>query len=195
MKSARQSENNHYFNNTIPSAVLLLQSGDLLKFDENGMIFVAEPVCKVRLLCLRQNLCSNLFRFLIRRKHLQYSATVELLLNEMKLMVPSNVESPPDARCLLSICNRFPAVFELVCKESENFNFYRASVALNESIVKKDENLYWRVVLDCEYANIINFEFNEENNNYGCSFCDCENCQSLTKENYFGGEGGVSCSA
>uniref|UniRef100_A0A914MTQ8 BTB domain-containing protein n=1 Tax=Meloidogyne incognita TaxID=6306 RepID=A0A914MTQ8_MELIC len=196
MKSARQSENNHYFNNTIPSVVLLLQSGDLLKFDEKGMLSVAEPVCKVRLLCLRQNLCSNLFRFLIRRKHLQYSATVELLLNEMKSMVPSNVESPPDARCLLSICNKYPAVFELVCKESENFNFYRASVALNESIVKKDENLYWRVVLDCEYANIINFEFNEENNNYGCSFCDCENCQSLTKENYFGGEGGgVSCSA
>ncbi|KAL7076634.1 hypothetical protein ACQ4LE_003807 [Meloidogyne hapla] len=193
MKTARQSENNQYFNNTVPSVVLLLQAGDLLKFDDKGNIFVAEPVCKVNLLCLRQNLCSNLFRFLIRRKHLQYRATVELLLEEMKKMVPSNVESQPDARCLLSICNRFPAVFELVCKENENFNFYRASVALNESIVKKDGSLYWRVVLDCDCANI-NFE-EEEDKNYGSSFCDCENCQNLStkfEENYFGG---VSCSA
>jgi len=64
MKTARQSENNHYFNNTIPSVVLLLQSGDLLKFNEKGMLSVAEPVCKVRLLCLRQNLCERNFEFL-----------------------------------------------------------------------------------------------------------------------------------
>ena len=94
------------------------------------------------------------------------------------------------------IINLFLLIFLKYTKKYFSVDFSRATVCLNESIVKKDGSLYWRVVLDCNCANMSFDNGEDKNNNYGSSFCDCENCQTLTtkfEENY--GLGGVSCSA
>jgi hypothetical protein len=80
MKNQRLSENNQFFNNTVPSVVSLLQAGDLLKLDDKGMIFVSEQVRRVHLLCLRQNLSKKTFLDFLRNLYFKRLEFVSIFI-------------------------------------------------------------------------------------------------------------------
>jgi hypothetical protein len=60
---------------------------------------------------------SNLFRFLKKAVKVQ----VPVVLEEMQKMVPASAPKP-GPRCLLSIANRYPLVFELFFNQSRENN-------------------------------------------------------------------------
>lgn len=159
MKMARRTIDGKHIAVMVPTVVSLLQSSNFLTFGQNGNLFVSDEVAKTHLFMLRQNLCSNLYRFLYHRD--EKKAVVKQVLDQMKEMVPSGMNIP-GPQCLLSICNRYPAIFQLTCDAQNNYLFETSWISLNANILKED--LQWRVILDCDISNVDN------------DFCDCGQC-------------------
>jgi len=149
-------------NNHTPPLASMLEIG-MLHVSINNRICVDSRYLNIQMLTLPKNLCSNFYRFL--KSQPKHSIKVVDAVPHLSKMIPDRINYRPNIECLLSLCNRYPLVFDLESTEQEKYFFESSTIKLNDMTMNSSFSA-WRIILDCDQCD--NFYL-----------CDCTKCKNL----------------